>query len=54
MLDTDGALLGIIVCNVKLEENNMVYPRVNMAIPFSAISDTVLDFIERGGTYICI
>ncbi|XP_018574407.1 peroxisomal leader peptide-processing protease isoform X2 [Anoplophora glabripennis] len=47
VLDQDGALLGIIVCNAKLENNNMVYPRVNMAIPFLAIYKTVSDFIER-------
>lgn len=49
ILDHEGALLGIIVCNAKLENNNMVYPRINMAVPFSAIFETICSFIKTDG-----
>ncbi|KAJ8925956.1 hypothetical protein NQ315_009809 [Exocentrus adspersus] len=48
ILDPDGRLVGVIVCNSRLEHNRTVYPRVNMAVPFSAVLEPVFGFIERG------
>ncbi|KAJ8935393.1 hypothetical protein NQ314_012809, partial [Rhamnusium bicolor] len=52
ILDDDGALLGIIVCNTKLHEHNTVYPRVNMAIPFSVVEKVIFKYIQNGGKYV--
>ncbi|XP_050295918.1 peroxisomal leader peptide-processing protease isoform X1 [Anthonomus grandis grandis] len=44
----DGILLGIIVCNTRIPEDGMVYPRINMAVPISAVAELLYEFLETG------
>lgn len=47
----NGELLGIIVCHttVTLKNEFVVYPKINMAIPISAISNPLLEYIKTKG-----
>ncbi|KAL3285994.1 hypothetical protein HHI36_000507 [Cryptolaemus montrouzieri] len=48
ILDEDGCLLAIIVCNAKITDFiNMVYPRVNMNIPVSILEPILLKYIAN-------
>lgn len=49
ILDDNGCLIGIIVSNTKLNLNNAIFPRINFAIPYTAIADILEDFIEKMG-----
>lgn len=49
VLDKSGALIGIIVCNARLDENGTVYPRINMAIPILAVYPVIENYITTGG-----
>ncbi|KAJ8958668.1 hypothetical protein NQ318_016393 [Aromia moschata] len=48
ILDDDGLLVGVIVCNIKFHESGtaVIYPRVNAAVPYSAVADTISKFME--------
>lgn len=52
LYDSNGKLVGIIVANVKLEDNNVIYPRLNVAIPITAISQIIKDYFASEGNYI--
>nr|XP_022911138.1 peroxisomal leader peptide-processing protease [Onthophagus taurus] len=49
IFDKNGELVGIIVCNAKMEDSSTTYPRVNMAIPISRIYDDLIEFLTKKG-----
>lgn len=51
LFTNDGSLAGIIVANTKLEENKIIYPRINVAIPVSVIYSTIKDYMANEGNF---
>lgn len=47
----NGKLIGIIVANAKLEGNNVIYPRINMAIPVNVIYHVLQDYFTNQGNF---
>lgn len=48
---TNGELLAIIVCHTTVSTKNdlVVFPKINMAIPISAISGPILQYMKTNG-----
>lgn len=46
-----GKLVGVIVCNTKLFESNATFPRINMAIPVTAIFRIIQEFLINEGNF---
>ncbi|KAI4469176.1 serine protease-related [Holotrichia oblita] len=46
ILNKSGELLGIIVCNTRLNGNMSAVPRINMAVPITNIIDVILNYLE--------
>lgn len=49
LYDSNGKLVGIIVANVRLEDNNVIYPRFNVAVPIRAIWQIINDYFTNEG-----
>lgn len=49
ILDEYGCLLGIIVCNTKLSDGNVIFPKMNMAIPYASIANIIARYVEENG-----
>lgn len=51
ILRPNGELIGIIVCHTTATINNdfVVYPKINMAIPISAVAQPLLLYIKTKG-----
>lgn len=50
ILRPSGELVALVVCNVKDDiGDKQLFPRVNMAIPFTAISDIIDAYTANGG-----
>lgn len=49
IINEDGELLGVIICHtlVPVNEKNIVYPKINMAVPIHAIWKPIQEFIEN-------
>jgi S1-C subfamily serine protease len=44
-----GDLLGIISCNTVDTNTGALFPRINMAVPMSAVADSLNAFLLTGG-----
>lgn len=49
ILDCEGRLLGITVCNTRLLDTGTVYPRYNMAVPYLAVRENIQEFLYSNG-----
>lgn len=47
----DGRLVGIIVCNARLDESGTAYPRINMAIPISNVYSSIQNYLATEGGF---
>lgn len=45
VLNSEGVLLGVVVCNTTLKDVNVTYPKFNMAVPYRAVADVISKYL---------
>lgn len=48
---SNGELLGIVVCNV-VGRSDIVYPRINFVVPWTAIKEPIMKYLQSYGEFI--
>ncbi|KAK9692980.1 Vanin C-terminal domain [Popillia japonica] len=46
ILRKSGELVGIIVCNTRMDDSMSAVPRINMAVPIGNVIDVILNYLE--------
>lgn len=49
ILRKSGELVGIIVCNTRMDDSMSAVPRINMAVPIGNVIDVILNYLETKG-----